>query len=88
MQARGLLTVAVSSGPSKEARLARVWLYSNPLLMNNFFYNKTKQFTLFEHCISEGERMFIEVEVVLSVALLASFICGLFLVSEYLLCHP
>jgi hypothetical protein len=56
--------------------------------MNNFFYSKTKQFTLFEHCISEGERMFIEVEVVLSVALLASFICGLFLVSEYLLCHP
>jgi hypothetical protein len=35
-----------------------------------------------------GAQMFIEVEVVLSVALLASFICGLFLVSEYLLCHP
>jgi hypothetical protein len=33
-------------------------------------------------------QMFIEVEVELSVALLASFICGLFLVSEYLLCHP
>ncbi len=32
--------------------------------------------------------MFIEVEVVLYVALLASFICGLFLVSKYLFCHP
>ncbi len=29
-----------------------------------------------------------DLEVGLSVALLASFICGLFLVSEYLLCHP
>jgi len=32
-----------------------------------------------------GAQMFIEVEVGV---LLASFICGLFLVSEYLPCHP